>query len=578
MKGPASETWRMLWAMAKAYPGRSAFAFLLLVVAGFAEGIGLAAVLPLLNLAIGEGSSDTTLSRAIEGTFAALGLAPGVGGVLLIIAGFMLLKGLMTLGAMTNVGYTVAHVMTQLRLSLIRALMRARWDYFISQPVGRFANAIVSEAERAAAAYVVACKMAAFSVQITVYAVLALMISSTVMLAAVVMGMVVVVSLSRLIRNTRRAARQQTELQKSLLARLTDGLYGIKPLKAMAREDSLGPFLEGEARSLNVAVRRQVVSREAMIALQEPIIAVFLCAGIYGAIVYLQAPLESLAVMALLFQRTATRIGRLQSAYQRITEGESAYWSLQTSIEEADAAHESLPGRIAPSLERALSLEEVSFSYGDKQVLTNVSLTVPARSFATLSGPSGAGKTTLVDLIIGLHRPQSGRICLDGTPLSDVDLYGWRRTIGYVPQEMFLFHDTILANVTLADPELTEASAEDALRAAGAWTFVSELPKSVHTVVGERGATLSGGQRQRIAIARALVRRPQLLVLDEVTTSLDPKTETAICATLSTLARDITILAISHQQAFTELADVVYRIDNGTVKAVPQDAAVVAVR
>jgi len=132
-------------------------------------------------------------------------------------------------------------------------------------------------------------------------------------------------------------------------------------------------------------------------------------------------------------------------------------------------------------------------------------------------------------------------------PMREIDVKFWRRQIGYVPQDTVLLHDSILANVTLSDPELSCADAEQALRSAGAWDFVAAMPDGMLTIVGERGSKLSGGQRQRIAIARALAHRPNLLILDEATSALDPESEKAICRTLAGLRGQVTMLAISHQ-------------------------------
>jgi len=192
-------------------------------------------------------------------------------------------------------------------------------------------------------------------------------------------------------------------------------------------------------------------------------------------------------------------------------------------------------------------------------------LSIPAGSFTAIVGPSGAGKTTIADLFTGLIRPQQGHVWIDDLLLEQVDLKQWRRMIGYVPQETFLLHDTVLLNVTLGDANLTEADAEEALRAAGAWDFVKVLPMGISSSVGERGAALSGGQRQRIAIARALAHRPKLLILDEITSALDPDSEAAICRTLQGLRGQLTILAISHQPAIVQAADSVYRLERGRV-------------
>lgn len=188
-----------------------------------------------------------------------------------------------------------------------------------------------------------------------------------------------------------------------------------------------------------------------------------------------------------------------------------------------------------------------------------------------LVGASGAGKTTVADLIIGLLRPQKGEIWIDKLALANVDLKSWRRMIGYVPQETLLLHDSVFNNITLGDPDLGADSVQNALRAAGALEFVEAMPQGLHSIVGERGGKLSGGQRQRIAIARALVHRPLLLILDEATSALDPDSESTIDRTLQKLRGKLTIIAISHQQTLIKSADRAYCIENG--KAILVDTA-----
>jgi ATP-binding cassette subfamily C protein len=210
-------------------------------------------------------------------------------------------------------------------------------------------------------------------------------------------------------------------------------------------------------------------------------------------------------------------------------------------------------------------LKDVGFSYDDKRILDELSLTIPAGSFTAIIGPSGSGKTTILDLIIGLLQPACGKVLIDGVPLQDLDMQRWRRTIGYVPQETVLLHDSLFNNVALGDPDVSEADVVSALQAAGAWTFTEKLAEGIHSNVGERGGMLSGGQRQRIMIARALVHRPRLLIMDEATTALDPQSEAAICETLQQLSGRQTILAISHQPAMLEAADRAYRMQDGHV-------------
>jgi ATP-binding cassette subfamily C protein len=236
-------------------------------------------------------------------------------------------------------------------------------------------------------------------------------------------------------------------------------------------------------------------------------------------------------------------------------------------MQEAEDAREETLGHREPVFKKGIRFDNVSFGYNEKLVLNELNFQLPKGKFIAIVGPSGAGKTTVVDLVIGLLRPNSGEIWIDELPQSQIDIYSWRRMIGYVPQETLLLHDTVLVNVTLGDETIHKEDVEDALRAAGAWDFVCRLPQGLQTVVGERGGKISGGQRQRIAIARALVKKPELLILDEATTALDPSTEAAICDTMIMLAGDVTILSISHQSAMLEAAETAYRLEGGT--AVP---------
>jgi ATP-binding cassette, subfamily C, bacterial len=190
---------------------------------------------------------------------------------------------------------------------------------------------------------------------------------------------------------------------------------------------------------------------------------------------------------------------------------------------------------------------------------------VPAGSITVLIGPSGAGKTTLVDLLVGLYRPLSGSIAVDGVDLRDVSLSSWRSQIGYVPQELTLLRGTIFENISLGDTAISEADVTEALRLAGATAFISELPKGIHTDIGTMGARLSGGQRQRLSLARALVGKPRLLLLDEVTSALDEGTEAEICQNISQLLGQLTIVAITHRPAWKNVATKIYAVKAGSI-------------
>ena len=285
--------------------------------------------------------------------------------------------------------------------------------------------------------------------------------------------------------------------------------------------------------------------------------------GLYLFVAVWDQPVDGLLVLALLFVRIMQKASTAHEAYQVAASNQPAFTFLRSTIAAAEGAEESSLGSTAPRLASAISLRDASFSYGRGTILEAVSMTLPAGAFIAVVGASGAGKTTVADLIIGLLRPQRGEVWIDDVPLGEIDAAAWRGMIGYVPQETFLFHDTVMANVTLGEPGISRADVKTALSRAEAWAFVAALPDGMDTMVGERGARLSGGQRQRVAIARALVRDPALLILDEATTALDPETEAGIVATVKRLTGRLTVLSISHQPAMQDAASVVYQLEDG---------------
>lgn len=541
--------------LARRYPWRTAGVVAALGIGGLLEGIGVASLLPLLSMVSGQSESSDTLADTVHSLLQGLSLQPTIGTILLLIVIAVSAKAAVTAYGMKLAGYATAALASDLRVDLIRALMGARWSYFTSLPVGRVANAISTEVMRGSSVFFQTALLAAAGFQVIVYCTLALLLSWPVTLAAVLVGALMLVALQLPIRMARQAGGQLTGAMNVLVNRLAEGLTSIKPLKAMAREESLRSILERETEGLNQAQRKQTVSASILIAAQEAFIVSVLAAGIYLAVRLLDLQLSNLLFMAFLFQRIIARIGELQNQYQRMVEYESALWSVLDATDEAAGAKEPLSEGEVPSLNSLIRFQDVSFSHGVGPVIEKASFTIPARSLTAIVGPSGVGKTTIVDLICGLFRPESGTIRVDELDLAVADVRGWRTKIGYVPQEVILFNDTIEANVSLKEPGISRGDVEEALRAAGAWGFVSQIAEGVDSHVGERGLMLSGGQRQRIAIARALARRPELLVLDEATAALDARTEREIVATVRAIAASTTVIAVAHKGPILEIAD-----------------------
>jgi len=568
---------RLVLTLFKTYPWRSSLALIAVLFAGIADGIGITAILPLLKVVTNNeiapqaepatGSADMDAGDKL-GEIAAksldyFGLEHTIGVLLAIVVGLMLLKSLIMMIARIHIGYSAAYITTELRLKLLRSVLATNWSYFHHQKIGKLAASMGGLAGRASSSYTFGITLLALLIQAVVYISIAFAVSWQASLACLGFGAIIFTMSHSLVRMSKRAGKRQTRLNRALLARLLDTLQSVKPLKAMAREDYAKSVLSTETSKLSRALRRVALSSAVLESIQSPLFTIVIAFGIYIALEYWQMSIASVVVLVILLSRALRQLGKVQKQYQRLVQTQSAFWTIDETINKALRCMEVCTGTLKPTLKSGIRLENVSYSYGNKLVLDNISVAIPSNSLTTIIGASGAGKTTLVDLIIGLYKPDSGKIHIDETPLIDIDIKAWRRQIGYVPQEELLLHDDIIKNVSFGDPELTGSDVEHALRAAGAWDFVRKLPDGLHTSVGERGSLLSGGERQRIMIARALAHRPWILILDEPTSALDQKSEQTIIETLRKLRENYTILAISHQPALAEAADATYRLEDG---------------
>lgn len=560
---------RLIQRFVARYPWQSLMLVVMILLSGAADGIGISALLPLLNLTMSDGGQVTghdSLTRSFKEAFDYIGMTPTLGVMLGVLLTGIIVKNVFLFFTEQRTGYIAANITTELRMRLLRAVTSSQWRYFTGQSAGGLANSMATESWRASLAYSHSVRVLALVVETVVYTVLAMLVSWQATFICLAASLVILLFSQVFVRISKRAGLGQTHWYRSLLGTLTDLLQSVKTFKAMGRDDAAADVLTVETKHLKRALKREVLADAALTAIQEPMYMLVIVIGIYIALVQFSMEISTVLFLSLVLTKVLRQFGKVQKQYQRMTVCESAYWALDDTIAEAQRAAEVSRGTLPPRFEQHITLQDVSYSYADHKVLDGVSLVIPARQMVCLIGESGAGKTTIADLVTGLIEANEGEVRVDGVPLADIDIMAWRRMIGYVPQENLLLHDTILHNVTLGDERISEEDVINALKAAEAWDFVSKLPHGMHSLAGERGSKLSGGQRQRIMIARALAHGPQLLILDEATSALDPASEASICETLDSLKREVAILAVSHQSALADIADKTLRLERGHLK------------
>lgn len=565
---------RLLIAFTRAYPAQTLILLPALFFASLAEGLSAALVLPILNLA---GSTEAALGTGMDGAgrdferalvefIESFGLSANLPTMLLLVVVGILLKSLLVLVANKRIGYVAARLTTDLRLELLQAVLASRWRYFVSQPIGTLANAMATEAMRAATGYIYGMTTLSLLMMALVYIGAALMVSWPATLYAVLGSLVIALAMHGLVRMARRAGKSQTKLYSTLISRLTDTLQAVKLFKVSSREALAGAVLVASTEGLNRALRREVWSNAALTAAQEPLYTLVIAIGLFVAFGFLGMTTAAVTTLTIMLLRVMVSLGKAQKQYQKMIACDSAYWSLKRSIKAARDQGECWTGGREPSLTQAVRLNGVGLSFDGRKVLDSASMQIPLGGITALVGPSGAGKSSVVNCITGLLVPDSGSVELDGRPLADVNLTAWRSRIGFVPQEHLILNDSVRNNVTLGDPEVPDEEVERALASAGILELVQTMPQGLNTEVGERGGRLSGGQRQRLMLARALLHDPWLLILDEATSGLDAEAEKGIGRTLESLKSDMAILAVFHHSELANFADHTYRLDRGRLE------------
>ena len=265
-----------------------------------------------------------------------------------------------------------------------------------------------------------------------------------------------------------------------------------------------------------------------------------------------------------LFTQIITPVSNISSAFADFRRGEAAMDRIREFLAIEDNVEDSADALPVEGFTRDIHFHDVSFAYSDANVLTHVDLTVPKGKTVALVGPSGAGKSTLADLLMRFYDVSGGEILLDGVPVSRYRVADYRRLFALVSQDVMLFHDTIYNNITLGCPA-TMAEVEEAAKAANIYDFVMSLPDGFHHVVGDRGVALSGGQRQRVSIARAVLRKAPVLVLDEATSAMDTESEMLVRQSVEALSKQHTVVMIAHRLSTVQHADCICVLDGGCV-------------
>ncbi len=540
----------------------------LMILVGLTEGIGLLLLLPLMGL-VGLDVQQGNIGRLAEiasSFFAATGLHPTLITVLFIYIAITcshaLLSRRQTISSLA-LGY---EFVDHLRRQIYEAIMNAGWIFLSKSRASDFTHALTSELDRVYSATYSLLFLISNSTIALVYIALAVRLSTAMSALVFACGAALLFLLKGKVRASRVNGEEYSRISNEMYAATIEHLGALKTIKSYNAEERTGRMFSSlieRVTKVSVEGTRDYADLRLWFEIGSVLVLSLI---VYIAFKVLSLPTAEVLLLLFVFARIMPRLSNIQQNYQQFINLLPSFATVKKMQERCEAASENKVAETqGVSLTDSLQLENVSFRYDEdgKDIICDLSLDIPAGQTTAIVGPSGAGKSTIADLIIGLVTPTEGCVLIDRTPLRAGCAASWRDQIGYVTQDTFLFHDTVRANLVWACPLASDEEINKALRLAAAEDFVSALPEGIETILGDRGARLSGGERQRLALARAILRKPSLLILDEATSALDSENERRIQGAIENLHGRITILIITHRLSTILNADMVYVLEGG---------------
>lgn len=545
-------------------------ALTLMVVISFNEAVSLLVLIPLLQLVgldVGQGSLGQ-IAVYVSSFFEALGLQPTLimvlGIYVMVISFSAFLTRYQTLKT-SEIQYQYA---AHLRKRLYNAISNSNWLFFSRMKSSNFAHALTNEIDR------ISMGTGQFLTFISGIMILVVYIVFALKLAGIITGVIFVVGVGILLILRRKASRSRssgeeiTTTTRDLYYSIMQHLDGMKTIKSFGMENENIKVFSSQTNQVASNYLESIKSYADVKLLFDVGTVIVLSIMVLVLIEIVKLPTASLFLLIYLFVRMIPQFSTIQRAYQYFINMLPAFGNVM-DLEEQCLENSEATGPVEGKVElkKEICFENVKFSYRDEDhfTLNDLDISIPAGSTIAIAGPSGAGKSTVADLVMGLIQPDEGYITVDGVPISNNSLASWRKRIGYVAQDTFLFNESIRFNLLLAHPDAKENDLIESLKLAAAHDFVFKLPEGLDTIIGDRGVRLSGGERQRLALARALLRKPSLLIMDEATSNLDSENEKKILKAIDDLHGEITILMIAHRLSTIKNADYIYLVDGGKI-------------
>jgi ATP-binding cassette, subfamily C, bacterial len=543
---------------------------ILVIGASLTEGVSISLLGPLVAL-MGERTSSAGPARNVAARLLyAVGLNLSLPLILAIFVSAVLCRAVFVRKRdMVTVDLRLSFI-DAVRQRLYRAIQDAHWSFIARERQSHLVKALTTDIDSVAMGTNLFLQIPAVGMVSAVQLAIALSISPLLTLAAIGCGGLVAILVRWRRGDAFQAGKRILRAQRAIFNEISDFLASLKLAKSHNAEEHHRLAFEAAVAQQhdNIFAYSQRMADARMLV--QIAAAIMLGAFVYAGSEYSHLSTPELVIMIVVFARLMPGLMQMQQSAASLWQMLPVFDDLHRLISRCDAAKESLisGGTERLPLRDRVRLSSIRFRY-DKvrgpDVLAGLDLEIPAGSAVGIVGASGVGKSTLADMLMGLQVPDAGNVSVDGKTLTGLRLAAWRRSIAYIPQENFLFNQSIRANLQWAAPDASDADLRRVLALTGADAVVATMPEGLDTVVGERGNRLSGGERQRLILARALLREPTLLILDEATSALDHESEQAVWAVIDRLRGSTTVVVIAHRLSTLRSVDLIAVLDGGKI-------------
>ncbi|MBI5601702.1 MAG: ABC transporter ATP-binding protein [Gemmatimonadetes bacterium] len=537
------------------------------------EGVGLLLLIPMLRLvgvSLGDGASDR-IAGAMEGALRAAGVAPTLAGVLAAVVAVVIARAALQLLLARWHARLEAEVVGRLRERLFTAVVQLPWARFAGERPAALVHAMGPQVDDVHSALLMLLQSASLAAAVLAAVLVAVLVAPFLTGVVAVAGGVLFAAARALRAPGRVEGERLLDASTGLFSRISELLGAMKMIHAHGVEERAVRAVADDARGWTVLTLGYAWRRARVSFALAVLGVVMLALLVWVAVAVAHLAPATLLLLLLVYARLVPRVSELQALGSAIAQTLASFDSIAALLARCESARAAADDQRAPDAAPAVSRRDgpppaievrdltVRYPGSDRAILEGFGAQVPAGGLTAIVGETGAGKTTLADLLLGLLEPDGGAVLVDGERLERLPRAAWRARLGYLAQEPMLFHGTIRENLLFARPSATDEQLHAALVAA-ACDFVERLPQRLDAPVGDRGVLLSGGERQRLALARALLREPDLLVLDEATSALDAETEARILQTLRALRGRCTVVFCTHREAVRAEADQVIQL------------------